>query len=57
MKKLIVTTLVIALIVLGFGAFSLEAQGMKDSRMGNRGINDDSTRPYYQRDYQDGTCF
>lgn len=57
MKKLIVTTLVIALVVLGFGAFSVEAQGMKGSRMGNRGINDDFTRPYYQRDYQDSTCF
>gem|GEM_PF-2142373 len=57
MKKLIVTTLVISLIVLGFGVFSVEAQSMEGSKMGNRGINDDTTRPDYQRDFQDSTCF
>jgi len=53
MKKVIVSTLVLSLIVLGFGAFSVEAQmGNKAGGVGNR-INNDIQRPAFQSNVLD----
>jgi len=52
MKKVIVSTLVLSLIVLGFGAFAVEAQmGNKVGGAGNR-ANNDINRPAFQQNAQ-----
>lgn len=52
MKKVIVSTLVLSLIVLGFGAFTVEAQmGNKAGGAGNR-VNNNIERPAFQQNTQ-----
>ncbi len=53
MKKVIVSTLVLSLIVLGFGAFAVEAQmGNKAGGAGNRINNNNIERPAFQQNAQ-----